>query len=155
MKHYELLYLVTTEVPETELETIQKEITGLITGGKGTATKQEAWGRRKLTYPINKENYGFYMLVEFDIEGAELFEIRKKLELNPRIARYMLLEKKPMSERELLAQERAQKRAHLRKQAEMTKVPVTTKPEPKDETKISLEDLDKKLDEILDTDIIN
>jgi len=60
MKHYELFYLVSGSVPETELEPLKKEVSSWISKEEGKVTKEESWGRKKLAYPINKENHGFY-----------------------------------------------------------------------------------------------
>lgn len=164
MKHYEILYLVSGAVPETEVGKIQTEVADWITKTGAKLTKQEPWGRRKLAYPVNKEKYGYYTAVEFDAEENTLQQLRKQLTLAKTVMRFLLIEKKPMSEKELLMQEKAQKRAHARAAQQETRGsrsdrPVTggTKPDQpaKKDPKISLEDLDKKLDELLDTDIIS
>jgi len=161
MKHYELLYLVSGQVPETDIEGIQAGVADWISKVGAKLTKQEPWGRRKLAYAIKHEKYGYYTVVEFDIEEEKLKDLNKELRLAKNIMRYMIVDKKPMSAKELLLQERAQERAksrmaqqqesHGKKETQSG----TTKNDPaKDDSKISLEDLDKKLDELLDTDII-
>ena len=164
MNHYELFYLISAQVPETELGKIQDEVTDWISGLEGRETKREQWGRRKLAYPIRKEKYGFYHLVEFDIVTERLKELVKKLNLHKTILRYLITEKHPMSAKELLMQEQARKRIQARiatKEADERAAAIheksgTKPPHPgaKKEPKISLEDLDKKLDELLDHDII-
>jgi small subunit ribosomal protein S6 len=165
MKHYELFYLASAQVPENQLETIQDEISGWITKLGGSVTKRESWGRKKLAYPVNKEKFGFYLLNEFDLDSLKLAELQKDLRLHKLIMRYLLLDKKPMSAKELLMQENAKRRALTRSQGtdvrpgKRTEVPATSNEEnttaSKKEAKISLDDLDKKLDELLDTEMIN
>ena len=164
MKHYEMLYLVSGSVPETDVEGIQSEVANWVLKSGAQLTKQEPWGRRKLAYPINHEKYGYYTVAEFDAEQETLQELRKQLTLAKSIMRFLMIDKKPMSAKELLLQERAQKRAQARMAQQDSasgrteKTPgSTSKPDQsaKKEPKISLEDLDKKLDELLDTDIIS
>ncbi|OGY92717.1 MAG: 30S ribosomal protein S6 [Candidatus Komeilibacteria bacterium RIFCSPLOWO2_01_FULL_53_11] len=157
MQHYELLYLVTTEIPENELQKIQSEISGFITQQGGKIGKDEQLGRRKLAYPIKAERYGFYMLTEFDLEPEQTLALRKTLQLHKYIARHMLVEKHQISAKELLMQEQAKRRVQERmeKQAQRDQAAKEeTAAGTKHDQKISLEDLDKKLDEILETDII-
>src|SRR3989344_3095866 len=97
MQHYELLYLVTTEVPENELQKIQSEISGFITQQGGKIEKDEQLGRRKLAYTIKAERYGFYILTEFDLEPEHMLTLRKTLELHKLNSRHMLVEKHQLS----------------------------------------------------------
>ncbi len=162
MKHYELFYLVSAHVPENQLEPIQDEISGWVKKLGGTVTKQESWGRKKLAYPVNKEKFGFYLLNEFDIETEAIAELQKNLRLHKLVLRYLLLDKKPMSAKELLMQENAKRRALTRMQGTDARGKRSDTPpqddsttESKKDAKISLDDLDKKLDELLDTEMIN
>ena len=163
MKHYEILYLVSGSVPETEVGGIQTEVADWITKTGAKLTKQEPWGRRKLAYAVKNEKYGYYTAVEFDAEENSLQQLGKQLTLAKTIMRFLLIDKKPMSAKEMLLQERAQKRAHARAAQQETcgvrsdrPAAGTKQDQPaKKDPKISLEDLDKKLDELLDTDIIS
>ncbi|MEK7584076.1 MAG: 30S ribosomal protein S6 [Patescibacteria group bacterium] len=156
MQHYELLYLVTTEIPENELQKIQSEVSGFITQQGGKIAKEEQLGRRKLAYPIKAERYGFYILTEFDLEPEHALALRKTLELHKHISRHMLVEKRQLSAKEMLMQEQAKRRVQERmeKQAQRDQAAKEETSGTKHDQKISLEDLDKKLDEILETDII-
>lgn len=164
MKHYELLYLVSGAVPETDVEAIHTEVADWISKTGAQLTKQEPWGRRKLAYPVDHEKYGYYTVAEFEAEPETLKDLRKNLTLAKSIMRFLMIDKKPMSAKELLMQEQAKKRVQAR-MAQQESVGGkgekgtgrTSKLEQpaKKESKISLEDLDKKLDELLDTDIIS
>lgn len=158
MKHYELLLLISGALPEADTETVKNEVSGAISAAGCSVTHAEVWGRKRLAYPINKERHGVYVLMEFDSsDTARVREIVRKIQLNTLIMRHILLTKKPVSQRELDMQEAAQKRAHARAAREQTAK--VTQPKPAETSagaapKISLEDLDKKLDEILDQDIM-
>lgn len=159
MKHYELFYLVSGSVPETELESLKKEVNSWITKDGGKVTKDESWGRKKLSYPINKEQHGFYFLSEFDGEPNLLKVLQKKLKLQKEIVRYILTHKKPISEKELEKQKQAEKRIQARAAQQATErftreTAKKEKVEKPEEPKIKLEELDKKLDELLDQDIV-
>lgn len=161
MKHYELLYLVSAQTPENELENITTEVGGWFRTAGAAVTKQESWGRRKLAYPIRHEKYGYYGLLEFDAPSDALAKLNKQFNLQRQILRHLIVDKKPISAKELLLQEDARRRAQTRlareeaaKQTHPTDRGKGTDAGAKKDSKISLDDLDKKLDELLDTDMI-
>ena len=51
----------------------------------------EKWGERKLAYMIDKKSTGFYVLTKFDIDGTQLVELEKKLNINESIMRYIIV----------------------------------------------------------------
>ncbi len=156
MKHYELFYLVSAQVPENQLDGVQSEIAKMVVDAGGAITRTETWGRKRLAYSIDKEWNGFYLLQELDVEPEKIKELDKKLKLHKQVLRHLLLTKKPISEREKASQERAMQRAQSRaikeQAAERAKDNI---PKDTDASKIRLDELDKKLDELLDHDIVN
>ncbi len=159
MKHYELLYLVTSHVSEAQLETMQAEVSDWISQLGGRIKKHELWARKKLAYPIGREKFGYYILSEFELEAGQLAQLQKKLRLGKDIVRFLIVTRHPISAREILALE-AQRRAHELSRAkaaapaetDVRRARVSQSAVKKD--KISLEELDKKLDEILGDDMM-
>ena len=49
------------------------------------------WGRRRLAYPINDENEGFYMLYTFKSEGAFPAELQRLANIDESVVRCMVL----------------------------------------------------------------
>lgn len=84
MQQYELTYLSTSEVAEK----IEK-----IIEGKGKIIKSEAPKRIKLSYPIQKKLEASLATVEFRAEPKNLEMLKKALEENPAIMRFLLVKK--------------------------------------------------------------
>lgn len=161
MKHYELFYLISATIPETGLDTVSTAITALITEQGGNIIKQENWGRKKLAYPINNERNGYYLLVQFDMESGALKELERKLKLATTMLRYIVVERDIPSEQDIAREQIARKRQQTLMAERRNKAEEKSRDADKEEaverntTKIKLDDLDKKLDELLDQDIIN
>lgn len=157
MKHYELLFLTRVALDDKNQEAIVNKVINSITQAGGSISKQEDWGKRKLAYLIDHEQHGWYMLIEFDLAGTALKKIETELRLTPEILRYLMVQKAIKTEEELAKERKIQERIKARefpKEPEKMKEEIV--PEKKGEVKekkISLEDLDKKLDEILEEDI--
>lgn len=173
--HYELLYIIGANIAEDKLDTICEKIKKLLTDQGAQITLEEKWQRRRLAYPIAHQYYGYYFVLEFDVEKSKVKSISEKLRLTNEVLRFQIIKKKKKSAEELqkekeLKARRAQKLAQElkdREEQETTrreparepskapeKPPVQEKilkKKPDEKPKVSMEDLDKKLDEILDT----
>lgn len=53
--------------------------------------KRKSWGKRLLSYPLKKEKEGNYIFFETDLKEAEANELKKRLEINDNIIRYLLI----------------------------------------------------------------
>ena len=113
MQHYELLYLVTTEIPENELQKIQSEISGFITQQGGKIGKDEQLGRRKLAYPINKQEHGIYVFYTLELPADGPHKLERALNITDEIIRFMITrpDLKAAAKAEALKAEKAAKAA--------------------------------------------
>ena len=61
---YETLYVVNGNLPEEEIKATVAKFSALISDN-GTIESVNEWGKRRLAYPINYINDGYYVLVSF------------------------------------------------------------------------------------------
>ena len=62
---YEVVFITSAELSEEEYKVVFDKVTETITKYQGSVLVHETWGRRKLAYPIRKQNYAKYTLVDF------------------------------------------------------------------------------------------
>lgn len=145
-KHYELTYIIATTIPETEHAEIKKQVESILEKNEAVITDQQDLGKKKFTYAIDKIRHGFYLAVEFDILPDKIEKINEELKLNNQVLRSLLVIKKQLTPEEKAKQIRLKEvKDKAKKEA------VTAKVEEKvikKTTKVSLEDLDEKLDQI-------
>lgn len=91
MRQYELTYLISDDVAESEINKVSGRINGYVTDGKGKVLKEESWGRRKLAYPIKKQQFATYITLNFELEPENLREIEKDIFHAPEILRHLML----------------------------------------------------------------
>lgn len=89
-KNYELLYIVHPDL-EGSTDKVTEKVTGFITKAEGKITSSEDWGKRKLAYPIAKNDFGVYVLVYFTIDSAKLSDVERDLRLSEEIMRAMVV----------------------------------------------------------------
>lgn len=71
MRYYETLYIVNPDFEEDRLVKIQKEVDDWVSGNGGKIINSHVWGRRKLAYPVESQQYGTYMLLHFGVEPGD------------------------------------------------------------------------------------
>lgn len=148
--HYELLYLINATYTEEELEPIKQKVKELIAKFGGEITLEDTLGKKKLTYPIKNNSQGYYLLYEFYLDGENYKKIDSELKLSNEILRHMIVKKKFQSPSLVKkTQEKIQGQ-----DMEPQKSNPSDKKKDDDKDKIKLEDLDEKLDQILEGDII-
>ena len=62
---YEVVFITSAELGEDQYNAVLAKVTDTIAKYEGTVLVQESWGRRKFAYPIRKQKYGMYTLVDF------------------------------------------------------------------------------------------
>lgn len=91
MRDYELIVIISPEVPEEEVPTNIDKIGESITSKGGSITQVDSWGKRRLAYPIKHFREGNYVLTKFKIEPAMTAELEAALRISEKILRHMLV----------------------------------------------------------------
>ena len=89
MTTYEILMMLDPEQAEARQEGIVARTRELVDKNGGTWHSHDAWGRRRLAYPIAHKEEGVYHLVVFDAEAATLDEISRVLKIEDAVLRHL------------------------------------------------------------------
>lgn len=162
LEHYELMFIVPGSVDESQVSSVKEKVIALLNEAGAKISLQESQERKKLAYDIKHETYGYYQLVQFDLEKSQMKELEQKLQLNTDILRFLLTKAVVKTAADLAEEEKIKEKIRA-KQAESVKQELKEaeakaadekkieikKEEDITKGKLSMEDLDKKLDEIL------
>jgi small subunit ribosomal protein S6 len=88
LRRYETIFISATDLPPEELQEIAGKCSQLIEARKGIVIRNENWGKRKFAYPIEKQKFGIYTLVEFASDHGTLGELDRLFRFDDRILRY-------------------------------------------------------------------
>lgn len=93
---YENLFVISGALSEEDAKAVEEKFTSLI-AANGTLISVNAWGKRRLAYPINKVSEGYYVLAVFESTPDFPLELERLLGINDAILRSMTtrLEKAP------------------------------------------------------------
>lgn len=67
---YEAMYILKPDLSEAEIDSTQNDIRDIIKECSGTISKDLVWGKRRLSYEINKFTEGIYVNLEFKAENG-------------------------------------------------------------------------------------
>ena len=76
-KQYETVFILTPILSEAQAKDAVEKFSAIITSNGGAIVHEEDWGLRKLAYPIQKKNSGFYHIFEYtstDINVVDVLE---------------------------------------------------------------------------------
>jgi small subunit ribosomal protein S6 len=68
-----------------------KNLKDLVVAQKGKVVKEEDWGEKTLSYRIKNNDKAHFYNYTIEIEKKSVTELRKKLNFNERLLRYLLL----------------------------------------------------------------
>ena len=90
MRTYEVLFILSPQVTEEEATTLIADFKSVAERNGATLKNEEAWGRRRLAYPIQKFNEGIYHLfvLESDQSTSELDRRMKNVD---RVLRHVIV----------------------------------------------------------------
>ena len=85
---YETMYIVDVSKSEEETKAVVDKFKALIEAN-GTVESVDEWGRRRLAYPINDMNEGYYVLVKYTAEPQFAAELDRVFKITDGILRSM------------------------------------------------------------------
>src|SRR5258708_5241660 len=87
-KEYETIYVLRSDVDADTAEKVQNRVAEVVDREKGKLVKVEAWGRRKLAYPVAKQKKGVYVYVKFVGKGGLVSELERNLKLSDAVLKF-------------------------------------------------------------------
>ena len=90
MNKYEVLYVIDAGLEDQARSELIAQFGELMTNNGATVEKVDEWGKRRLAYPINFKNEGYYVLVNFTAAPEFPRELERNFEINENIMRYLV-----------------------------------------------------------------
>jgi len=91
MRNYENLVIVKPTLTAEEIQNSIKAIEEVITSNGGEIAATQTMGMRKLAYPIDKNERGFYHVIYSTIAPSAINEIERRFRLNEELIRFVTI----------------------------------------------------------------
>ena len=87
---YESIFVVDLQKGEEEVKALVEKFTKLI-ADNGSIEEVDEWGKRRLAYPINDLNEGYYVLVKFNAPAQFIAELERVFGITEGIMRSIVV----------------------------------------------------------------
>jgi len=90
MREYELIFIVHPDLEEAATTEVADRVKNWITEAGGTIDKIDPWGKRKLAYPIRKQNEGQYFFLLVKMNPTFIAEMERNLRFLEPVMRFLI-----------------------------------------------------------------
>lgn len=98
MPLYESVFIARQDISSTQVEALADEMAGIIANLGGTVSKKEFWGLRNLSYRMNKNRKGHYVLFNIDAPAAAVIEMERVMRFNEDVLRTLTVRVEELEE---------------------------------------------------------
>ena len=90
MYYYEIVYIVHPALQAGHLDDTINKINDKINHLKGKVLFFENWGKKKLSYLIQKQKFGTYIIMQCELNGKDISDLNNDFEHNANIIRHLV-----------------------------------------------------------------
>ena len=89
MNKYETVFILTPVLSDDQMKETVEKFKKVLTDNGGNIENEENWGLRKLAYPIENKNTGFYTLIEFEGESTIVDKLETAYRRDEKVIRFL------------------------------------------------------------------
>ena len=89
MNHYETVFILTPVLSDEQAKEAVAKFKKVLTDKGAEILNEEAWGLKKMAYPIQKKSTGFYNLVEFKAEPSVVATLETAFRRDEKVIRFI------------------------------------------------------------------
>lgn len=90
MKEYELTVLIHPDL-EADIEKPLAKVRDIVKSAGGEIVREDNWGKKKLAYAINKEDFAIYVYFDVKLPASAPLKISNTLNITEEVLRYLLV----------------------------------------------------------------
>lgn len=112
---YETVFIMTPVLSEEQMMETVAKFKKILSDNGTEIVYENNWGLRKLAYPIQKKNTGFYYLVEYKAPGELIGKLETEFKRDERIMRFLTI---ALDKHAIAYNEKKRKNAAIKKEEE-------------------------------------
>lgn len=90
MNKYELMFIVNV-ADEEKIKAAVQLVQDTVKRIGGTVDKVDEWGKRTLAYEVKKQHEGYYVVVNFQADPAQITELDRIIKIREEIIRHIII----------------------------------------------------------------
>jgi small subunit ribosomal protein S6 len=119
LKQYETVIILNPVLSQDQVTETVEKFKKILTDTGSEIVYENNWGLRKLAYPIQKKNTGFYYLIEFKSDGANIGKLELEYKRDERVMRFLTVS---LDKHAVIYNDKKRKNAALKKKEEAESV---------------------------------
>lgn len=92
MINYEVMFIIDPTLEDEKKDAAVERVKSII-AAEGEVGNVDVWGLRKLAYPIQKKNEGYYVVIDFKAEPTLPAELDRRLRISEDFMRHIIVNK--------------------------------------------------------------
>ena len=92
MINYEVIFIIDPTLEDEKKDAAVERVKNVI-AAEGEVGNVDVWGLRKLAYPIQKKNEGYYVVIDFKAEPTLPAELDRRLRISEDFMRHIIVNK--------------------------------------------------------------
>ena len=93
LNKYESIYIINPEVEEQGIKELVEKFNTLIETEGGKVSETQEWGLKRLAYPIQKKEQGYYVLVNFEAKPESIVELERVYKITDSVMKFITIRK--------------------------------------------------------------
>ncbi len=89
MAMYETIFILDSLLTQEEIDKTVDRVKEIIENNNGKVLTVDKWGKRRLSYEIEKKQYGYYVSIEFEAEGNLPQVLQTEYNFTDKVIRYL------------------------------------------------------------------
>ncbi len=91
MNKYEVMFIVDPILEDAAKDEAVENIKAIIAEGGGEVLDTDVWGMRRLAYPIDKKNEGYYVVMHFNADRELPKELARRIRISDNYMRHIII----------------------------------------------------------------
>lgn len=92
MNQYETIIIINPTLDEATTKATIEKFTNMI-NENGKVESTEEWGKKRLAYPISKQNEGYYVLINFSSNPEFIDELERVYNITDDVIKHIIVKK--------------------------------------------------------------
>lgn len=88
MRRYETMVLLSDQLDDEQADELYTKIKSQFTDNGATIVEEAWWGKRRLAYPIDKRDYGWYGVLDIEAAPEAVAEVQRLMKINDDVVRF-------------------------------------------------------------------
>jgi small subunit ribosomal protein S6 len=100
MRPYEMVVLLHPDL-EIDIDTPIAKVIGLVENAGGKVTKKDNWGKKRLAYPIKKQQFAIYAYLDLDLPTEQVRQLESSLLITEEVMRFLIVNRLPQASKKV------------------------------------------------------